>query len=61
MQDESILREWERLRLQPPEEDMPVFECDVCGGNIHSGYDYYRIDGKCICEECVNGGRKVAE
>lgn len=35
--------------------------CDVCGEPIYVGDDYYKIDGKDICDDCINDFRKVAE
>lgn len=31
----------------------PVLSCDECGEDIYPGEIYYKIDGDCICEECI--------
>lgn len=27
--------------------------CSVCGGDIYRGEEYYRINGRSICPECL--------
>ena len=42
---------------------MPVIvhECTLCGGEIYLGDTYYDIEGKPICEECINEARREAD
>lgn len=28
-------------------------ECELCGGDICAGQDYYLINGQVICEDCL--------
>ena len=46
-----------------PNADGPeVFgECDGCGNEIYDGDEYYEIDGKIYCEDCIIDFRKTAE
>ena len=36
-------------------------ECAECGFEIFDGDDYYDINGKYYCEECIENCRKIAE
>lgn len=39
----------------------PVFDrCEICGGNIYFGADYFRIGDYVYCEDCVFSERRVA-
>ena len=41
--------EWEDIEKNA----TPVFSCDECGEGVFPGEVYYKIDGDCICEECL--------
>ena len=52
----------ERAYLEPPEDTRPVcFRCEICGDPIREGDEYYKLFGKCICEECNKDARQYAE
>lgn len=44
--------------LDPPE-DRIAFECEICGGDIYEGEEYYDIPdlGKC-CANCINDAHR---
>lgn len=27
--------------------------CDMCGGEIYKGEEYYQINGESVCDDCV--------
>ncbi len=41
--------------LPDPQDELPAFECKVCGMEIYKGEDYYDIDGWPCCNdvECI--------
>ena len=41
--------------LDPPEPEVAFF-CEGCGCEIYVGDDYYRVDGKNYCVDCVSSG-----
>lgn len=38
------------------QEEEPDAVCDCCGAGLWEGDYIYDIDGKCICEDCLNDG-----
>lgn len=48
--------------LEPRDETPEVFvHCDSCDDEIYVGDFYFRINGLCLCERCVQLSREVAE
>ena len=46
----------------PNAPEPPIFAyCEVCGGEIYDGDEYYDIDDHKYCEACVHGGYRTAE
>lgn len=45
----------------PNADITPLLECDICGHDIYEGETIYQIDGKTICEECIEDSRTTAE
>jgi hypothetical protein len=43
-----------------PNADELAFYCDVCGGEIYKGEDYYHINGEDWCEDCTESCGRVA-
>ena len=41
--------EWE----QHERKSKTICSCDECGEDIYPGEIYYKIDGDCICEDCI--------
>lgn len=35
--------------------------CAMCGMEIYEGDEYYEVDGKDYCEECIGDCSKIAE
>ena len=46
--------------LSEPNEERPVYECDICGGNIWEGQSYYEIENKKICADCISDAEAEA-
>lgn len=46
-----------------PNADEPrvVTVCDVCDSKIYEGDTMYKIEGMCICEDCISKGETCAE
>lgn len=44
-----------------PGDEIPRFECAVCGKNIYVGQDYYDINDEPICEACVLDMKTTAD
>ena len=68
--NEDILLERQRdaydRMMDTQQQEMVVFKtCDMCGGEIYEGDEYYDFDDEVICEDClmdyVNEFRKTAE
>ncbi len=53
----------DRAYLEPPDyENQAVFRCCYCECSFFEGDDYYDIQGKPYCEDCLNDNfRKTAE
>lgn len=47
------------ITLQP-EEDGPVMLCDDCSEGIYVGDPYYNVNGKCICQACIEDRKNYA-
>lgn len=44
------------------ESEPEVFaRCDSCNAKIYDGEEYYKLNGFCFCEYCVEGAHKTAE
>jgi formylmethanofuran dehydrogenase subunit E len=59
MPDEELF-EWEEVRVDIPEEDMPGrpirrVQCEKCGEHVQDNRDI-ELDGKTLCKSCANGG-----
>lgn len=39
----------------PNSDEEAVTNCDLCGTGITRGETYYTVDGKEICENCIDG------
>ena len=48
------------LPQREDEENERYCCCEVCGGEINYGDEYYAILETIMCEACVNDGRTVA-
>lgn len=44
-----------------PEDENPLFECDLCGCGIYEGDSYYEVSDFIVCEDCIDDFKKVAE
>lgn len=54
MPDDSGLAWAEAMRdRQEPPEPKPVLHCAGCGDGIYEGEEYYEIDGKTLCLNCM--------
>lgn len=49
----GINAEVTRRYYQPPE-PVAASHCDECGGEIYDRSTYYELDGKRICEDCID-------
>ena len=38
-----------------------IYVCDSCSSDIYSGEDYYSLDGRIYCEDCIFEARRQAE
>lgn len=51
-------------QLEPPEYEEHeleiVLHCAWCGEGIYEEEDYYEVDGKPVCSECISNCCKVA-
>jgi formylmethanofuran dehydrogenase subunit E len=59
MPDEELF-EWEEVRVELPEEDMPGrpkrrIQCEKCGEYVQDSRDM-EVDGKTLCKSCAHGG-----
>ena len=45
----------------PNAEPKYATTCDECGAGIQVGEDYWEVDGKVYCEDCIDKCRKVGE
>lgn len=45
----------------PNAQDIPVCTCELCGYEIYEGTPMYVIEGKNICEGCIDDCRTYAE
>ena len=43
----------QRGRLSDSQEEAPVAWCGYCGGELYRGETYYRVDGRAVCEDCL--------
>lgn len=46
-----------RIRKLPPADgpqERPVAWCRYCRGEIYGGEDYYRVDGRAVCLDCLD-------
>lgn len=46
---------------EEPEEEEAVLECDSCGYGIFYGDDYYNVEGKIYCVECMEDFKNTLE
>ena len=37
-----------------PPEDKVVWWCSICSGEIYAGEEFYRIDGRAVCPDCLS-------
>lgn len=37
-----------------PQPDIVFDYCDMCGGEIYKGEEFYDIENQCICEDCLH-------
>ena len=40
-------------RVREEDGRLSAGECELCGGDIGAGQDYYLINGQVICEDCL--------
>lgn len=40
-------------------EEGKALYCEICGGEIEEGAEFYRIFGKDICEDCMDAYKEV--
>lgn len=45
----------------PNAKNIPVCKCEMCGEEIYEGDTMYVIEGKNICESCIDECRTYAE
>lgn len=44
----------------PNYEPQIATNCYECGNNIYEGDDFYKIDNRDYCEDCIREAKKVA-
>lgn len=40
-------------RVREEEGQLAAMECELCGGDIGGGEDYYLVNGQVFCEDCL--------
>ena len=40
-------------RVRELDGHMIACECELCGDDIHTGEDYYLVNGQVFCEDCL--------
>jgi hypothetical protein len=50
-------------RFEEPEipDEIPMYFCDECGGEIYEGDEFYEIGDSIYCDKCINSAFKIAE
>ena len=48
-------------RCPNAEEPKVYTRCEVCGGKIYEGDDFYKVLDIDVCEDCLQNSRKCAE
>ncbi len=56
-----MFRHYPEPRMDPPEEENPVYTCEWCGESIYEGETYAEIDGRYYHESCLSDEMSVGE